>query len=89
MRGAAALFDDPELGAHHSLVHGSQEFEWHRALRPGDTLECTPWITAITGRGGNEFLTLQVDCVDADTGEAAVTSRETLVFLAPPAEEES
>lgn len=81
IRGGDAMFADPDLGAHTTLVHGSQEYEWHRALRPGDVLECTPWIADITVRGRHELLTLQVDCVDAASGEPAVTSRGMLVFL--------
>lgn len=81
IRGGLDLFADPELGAHRSLVHGSQEYEWHRPLRPGDVLECTPWIADLVNRGRNDFLTLQIDCVDARTGELAVTSRGTLVFF--------
>lgn len=87
-RAADAMFADAELGAHPTLVHGSQEYEWHRALRPGDVLECTPWIADITARRDNEFLTLQVDCVDADTAELAVVSRSTLVFLGSAPQEE-
>ncbi|MEX2621948.1 MAG: MaoC family dehydratase N-terminal domain-containing protein [Egibacteraceae bacterium] len=89
VRGGEAMFADPELGAHPRLVHGGQEFEWHGALRPGDVVECTPWIADIVARRGNDFVTLQIDCVDAATGEPVVTSRGTLVFLAPPAEEPS
>lgn len=89
IRGGRDLFDDPELGAHRSLVHGSQEYEWHRPLRPGDVLECTPWIADLVNRGRNDFLTLQVDCVDARTGEPAVTSRGTLVFFGAASGEES
>lgn len=81
VRGGQAMFADPELGAHRTLVHGAQEYEWHRPLRPGDVLECTPWIAEITARGRNEFLTLQIDCVDVATGSPAVTSRGTIVFL--------
>lgn len=79
--GGAAMFADPDLGAHRTLVHGAQEYEWHRALRPGDVLECTPWIVDIAVRRSNELLTLQIDCVDVETGEPALTSRGTLVFL--------
>lgn len=80
-QGVAWMLEDPDLDAHASLVHGSQEYEFHRPIRPGDVLECTPWITDITTRRRNEFLTLQIDCVDAGTGEPVVTSRGTIVFL--------
>jgi acyl-CoA thioesterase FadM len=72
---------DPELGAHPSLVHGSQEFEFHRPVRVGDVLECTPTIANIRSVGSNEFLTAEVDCRDAATGQPVVTSRATIVFF--------
>ncbi|MGH8909468.1 MAG: FAS1-like dehydratase domain-containing protein [Egibacteraceae bacterium] len=81
LRGAAQLFSDEGLGAHGGLLHGSQEYEFHRPVCSGDTLECTPAITGIATRRGNDFLTLQIDCLDAATGEPVVTSRATLVFL--------
>lgn len=80
-RSFARMLEDPGLGAHWALVHGGQEYAFHRPVRLGDVLECAPWITDITTRGGNEFLTLQVDCIDAETGEPVVTSRSALVFL--------
>lgn len=72
---------DPELGAHPALVHGSQEYIFHRPIRVGDVLRCTPWIADITVRGRNEFLTAQIDCVDDRTDEPVLTSRATIVFL--------
>jgi acyl dehydratase len=81
VRGGGSMFADPELGAHPALVHGSQEYELHRPVRVGDVLECTPWIADIADRGRMELLTLQIDCVDAETGEQVVTSRGTIVFF--------
>lgn len=80
-KGAERMFEDPDLGAHRSLVHGKQEYDFHRPTKLGDVLECTPWITDITTRRSNDFLTLQIDCVDARSGEPVVTSRATFVFL--------
>jgi acyl-CoA thioesterase FadM len=81
VRGIAPLLSDDELGAHWSLLHVSQEYEFHRPVGIGDVLDCTPWIAGITTRRGNEFLTLQIDCLDDETSEPVVTSRGTLVFL--------
>ncbi len=81
LRGAASLLEDPILGAHSNILHASQEYDFHRPLRLGDVLRCTPSITGLANRRGNDFLTLQVDCVDADTGDPVVTSRGILVFL--------
>lgn len=81
MRGGASVVDDPELGAHPRLLHSGQEYEFSRPVRPGDVLECTPWIVDVTSRGRIERLVLQVDCRDADSGDPVVTGRSTLVFL--------
>ena len=75
------LFLDPELGAHFNLVHGSQEYEFHRPVRVGDTLICTPSIADIKAKGHMEFLTQVIECVDAETEEPVVTSRGTIIFL--------
>lgn len=89
IKGGGAMFSDADLGLHFALVHGSQEFIYHRTVKPGDVLECTPWIADITHRGKNEFLTLQIDCVDAETSEPVVTSRGVIVFLGSAPQEET
>lgn len=75
--------DDPDLGAHSRVLHASQEYDFHRPLRPGDVLRCTPSIAGLANRRGNDFLTLHMECVDDDTGAPVLTSRGILVFLAP------
>ncbi len=89
IKGGQAAFADPELGTHPKLVHGSQSYRFgDRPLRPGDVLECTPKIADISVRGANEFMVTEVDCRFVDTGEQAVVSEATIVFLgsAPQAE---
>lgn len=76
------IVDDPELGAHWNLVHGSQAFTYHRPVRGGDVLRCTPWIVDITSRRSMEMLTYQIDCVDAASDAPVVTSRSVIVFFA-------
>lgn len=75
------LHDDPDLGAHWNLVHGGQEYEFHRPLRIGDVLTCVPRISDIRARGRMEILTLDVDCADAATGAPVLTSRGTIIFF--------
>jgi hypothetical protein len=82
-QGVQRLLEDPNLGAHPRLVHGKQAYEFHRTVKLGDILECTAEITDLTTRRRNDFLTLQIDCVDARSGELVVTSRATFVFLGP------
>ena len=91
IKGGQPMFTDSELGAHPALVHGAQAFEFgDRPVRPGDVLECTPRIADISVRGRNEFLTLEVDCRFRDSGDRAVLSKGTIVFLgSAPAEAES
>jgi hypothetical protein len=72
---------DPELGTHPAFVHTAQEFTFHRPVRLGDVLRCTPSVAEIVSRGRTEILTAQVDCEDAGTGVPVVTSRSTLVFF--------
>jgi acyl dehydratase len=81
-----AMFADPDLGAHPNLVHGSQEYVFHRPIHGGDVLECTPRITDIADRGRMELLTYEIDCVDAATSEPVVTARTTLIFFSRVAE---
>ncbi len=82
---AGHVFSDPELGASPNLVHGSQAYEFHRPVRVGDVLSCTPRIAAIVNRARMDLLTLEVVCVDAGTGQPVVTGTSTLVFLPDPA----
>jgi hypothetical protein len=63
-RGLAPMLSDDELGAHPSVLHASQEYDFHRPIKVGDVLRCTPWITAIRSRRGLDFLTVQIDCLD-------------------------
>ena len=76
------LIDDPELGAHWNLVHGSQAFAFQRALRGGDVLRCTPRVADISAKGPMELLTYEVACVDATTEEPVVTAHSVIVFFA-------
>lgn len=86
--GVETVLEDPELGAHRALLHGSQSYEYGgRPVRDGDVLACTPRITNITGRAGNEFLTIEVDCRFAADGSPAVLSRTMLVLLGGAVEE--
>ncbi len=79
--GRGEMFSDPELGAHWNLVHGSQAYEYARPVRAGDLLACTPKIVDIVDRGKMEFLTFQIDCADAATGEPVVTSTSVIIFF--------
>jgi hypothetical protein len=73
------LIDDPELGLDFSRVlHASQEYEYHRPLREGETLTVNLHIDSIKMKGGNGFLSVVMDLVD-DDGVTACTARSTLI----------
>src|SRR5919198_3385900 len=70
---------DPELGLDYSrVVHGQQEYEWHRPLVVGDVLKATPRIADIFAKKSNEFLVTEADVKDAK-GKTVVISRSTLI----------
>jgi acyl dehydratase len=70
---------DPELGLNYSLVvHGEQEYEWHRPVKVGDKLRAVPRIADIYARGPNEFLLIEAEIKD-ESGETVVVARSTLL----------
>src|SRR5437588_421535 len=53
------------------LVHGEQEFEFLRPVRPGDVLTTTGAVTAALTKAGKDFLTVVCESRDA-RGELVV-----------------
>ncbi len=75
----AQVIADPELGLDFArVVHGEQEYEWRRPLRPGDELSVRPRIASIRAKGGHEFLTVETEMRDPG-GELVVLARSTLI----------
>jgi acyl dehydratase len=75
--GQAVL--DPELGLDYArVVHGEQEYEWHRPIAVGDVLKATPRIADIYARGPNEFLITEAEITD-QKGEVVCVARSTLL----------
>ena len=72
-----------ELGTDISrLLHGEQEFELHRPLRPGDTLLCRSRIVDIyekTGRSGPMGFVVRETSVTDRTNELVATIRSITV----------
>ena len=74
-----AIVGDPELDLDFSrVVHGDQEYVWHRPLHVGEAVVATPRIAAIRERGGTGFLTIEVELATED-GAPVATARATLV----------
>ena len=70
---------DPELRLDFTrVVHGEQEYAWHRPLVVGETLHVGSRIASIRERGGTGFLTIEVTLSD-DDGERVATARATMV----------
>jgi acyl dehydratase len=70
---------DPELGLNYAMVvHGEQEFEILRPVKPGDMLVGKPKITQIAARGKNEFLTYEA-AIDTTSGEKVAIARSIIV----------
>jgi N-terminal half of MaoC dehydratase len=79
------IIDDPELGLDFSrVVHGSQGYVFERPLREGETLTIRARLGSIRVKGGNGFLTIVVDMLDAQ-GLPVCTARSTMIERAPEA----
>ena len=50
---AGTITTDPELNLENPLmiVHGEQSFDYHRPIRPGDTLVMTPVLESVEDKG--------------------------------------
>jgi acyl-CoA thioesterase FadM len=64
-----------------AFVHGAQQFEYHRPVRVGDVLICSPSIVNVAAHGRSEILTAQLECTDASTGAPVLTARSTIVLF--------
>lgn len=64
------------------LLHGEQEYEYFRLIKPGDKLTCTTRIKDIytkEGKSGSmDMITTETDCVD-ERGELVTRARALLV----------
>ena len=70
---------DPELDLDFTRVlHGGQEYSFHRPLEASETLIVRSRIGSIRSVGGNAILTIVTELVDA-SGDVACTARSTLI----------
>lgn len=73
------IVGDPELGLDLSRVlHGNQEYEFRRPLRPGETLQVRTQLGSIREFGGNAFLVVVTELVETD-GDVVCTARSTMI----------
>ncbi|MHB8418577.1 MAG: FAS1-like dehydratase domain-containing protein [Myxococcales bacterium] len=71
---------DPELGINvAALLHGEQEFEFHRPVRPDDVITTSGKIEKIYEKAGKDFLVVETVSKDAK-GELVVRGVWTAVI---------
>src|SRR4030095_9952757 len=67
-RAGQVVYGDPELGLDYSrVVHGEQEFVYHRPIRAGDRLLAARKVAAAEAKGRHELLTLETE-ITSDAG---------------------
>ena len=88
--GTGGLPIDKLRGPGRMILHGEQEFVYHRWPKVGDVLVSRGHISDVYERsrsngGAMEFYVTDTDWSDAETGEPVVTARFTLIVnVAPP-----
>lgn len=87
--GAAGLPIEELRGPGRLLLHGEQEFEFHRWPKVGDVLEGTVRVVDVstkeTESATMDFYVTETAWAHAGTGEPAVTARFTLIVRASKA----
>lgn len=77
--GCANMFSDPELNLNYAmLVHGEQEFEWLKPVKPGDVITTTGKIVGIVEKGNNDVITYEARSTNQD-GELVTVGTATFV----------
>lgn len=80
LMGCANMFLDPELKLNFAmLVHGEQEFEWLKPVKPCDVITTTGKIVDIQEKGSNDVVTYEARSTNQD-GEIVTIGRATFVI---------
>jgi acyl dehydratase len=75
---APAMFD-PEVGLNFAMmVHGGQDFVFHKPVVAGDRISTTASVKSIEEKGGKGFYVLTTESVDQD-GKPVVSADWTLI----------
>jgi N-terminal half of MaoC dehydratase len=87
--GQTGLPIDKLRGRGRMILHGEQEFMYHRWPRVGDVLEGSGRVADVFEKerpdgSGMEFYVTETDWRDAKSGEAVVTTRFTLIVTYRP-----
>ena len=76
---SAQVVLDQDLGLNYAMVvHGGQEYKWHRPVMVGDVLSAVPRIADIYAKRSNEYLVIEAEIKDV-SGEIVVVGRTTLI----------
>jgi acyl dehydratase len=80
LMGCADMFFDPELKLNMAmLVHGEQEFEFIKPVKPGDQITTTGKIVDIMQKGSNDLVVFEARSVNQD-GDLVTIGRATFVI---------
>ena len=80
LMGCAQMFFDPELKLNMGmLVHGEQDFEFVKPVKPGDVITTTGKIVDIMAKGSNDLIVFEGRSVNQD-GEFVTVGRATFVI---------
>ena len=84
LRAGQVVYGDPELGLDYSrVVHGEQEFVYHRQPKVGDVLEGTARISDVYEKDSSsalmEFYVMETSWKDASSGAPVCDARFTLI----------
>jgi acyl dehydratase len=88
LRAGQVVYGDPDLGLDYARVlHGEQEFLYHRPIVAGDRLLAAGKVAAASAKGRHELLTLETE-ITSEAGEPVCTVRATILSrgTAPPRE---
>jgi len=78
--GCAKLFFDPDVKINFMmLVHGEQEFEWLKPVKPGDVITTTGKILDIAEKGSNDVVKYEATSRNQD-GDVVTIGRATFVI---------
>lgn len=80
LMGAAQVFFDPDLKLNMAmLVHGEQEFEFVKPVKPCEVITTTGKLVDIYDKGSNDFVVYEARSLNED-GELVTVGRATFVI---------
>jgi len=80
LMGCAQMFFDPDLSLNMAmLVHGEQDFEFVKPVKPGDVITTSGKIVDIKSKGNNDIIVFEGRSVNQD-GDPVTVGRATFVI---------